>query len=195
MQKLRLGVVMRTADDWAEAALDVIAEGGLRSLAIPDLAQRLGVTKGSFYWHFPGLDALVDAALARWEAQDRTALDTTAAETKDPRERLISGFKESLPASRSHSLFITLASSGDPRVIAVLRRVSNRRLAFLVDAYRELGFEGEELRARALLAYTAYLGVLHLHRQSFPGLRSPKEIDAYLEHSAAALIPSKRKRR
>ena len=43
MSKLRAGVAMHTADDWAEAALDVIAEGGLRALAIPDLAKTLGL--------------------------------------------------------------------------------------------------------------------------------------------------------
>ncbi|HWW60689.1 MAG TPA: helix-turn-helix domain-containing protein, partial [Thermoanaerobaculia bacterium] len=130
MQKLRLGVLMRTADDWAEAALDVIAAEGLRSLAIPDLAQRLGVTKGSFYWHFASLDALVEAALARWEAQDREALDRTA-ETKDARARMVQGLTESMNATRSHSLFITLASSSDPRVKAVLRRVSARRMRWI----------------------------------------------------------------
>ncbi|HVR38449.1 MAG TPA: helix-turn-helix domain-containing protein [Thermoanaerobaculia bacterium] len=194
MPKLRAGVAMRDAADWAEAALDAIAEGGLRSLAIPELAQKLGVTKGSFYWHFAGLDALIETALARWEADVRQALDATA-KMADPRQRLITGLRESLRARRSHSLFITLASSDDPRVVAVLRRVSSRRLAFLVDAYRDLGLEGKELRAHALLALTAYLGVLHLHRQGFPGLRTPKEIDAYVAHAAVHLIPAVRKRR
>ena len=42
-----------SAEDWAVAALDVIAESGLAAVAVEPLAKRLGVTKGSFYWHFP----------------------------------------------------------------------------------------------------------------------------------------------
>ena len=56
-----------TASDWAEAALQLIAEAGLRALTVSVLASRLGVTKGSFYWHFTGRDDLLAAALGRWE--------------------------------------------------------------------------------------------------------------------------------
>ena len=52
-----------SADDWALAALDVIAEQGLAAVAVEPLARRLGVTKGSFYWHFPSREALLVAAL------------------------------------------------------------------------------------------------------------------------------------
>src|SRR3546814_12122575 len=55
-----------TADCWAEAALDAIAGGGLDAVAVEPLARRLGVTKGSFYWHFANRDALLRAALQRW---------------------------------------------------------------------------------------------------------------------------------
>ena len=56
-----------TADDWAQAALDLIAEQGVAAVAVEPLARRLRVTKGSFYWHFPSRDALLQAALERWE--------------------------------------------------------------------------------------------------------------------------------
>src|SRR3546814_18257468 len=42
-----------SAEDWAQAALDLIAEHGVAAVAVEPLARRLGVTKGSFYWHFP----------------------------------------------------------------------------------------------------------------------------------------------
>ena len=42
-----------SADDWAQAALEQIAEQGVAAVAVEPLARRLGVTKGSFYWHFP----------------------------------------------------------------------------------------------------------------------------------------------
>src|SRR3546814_8458026 len=48
-----------SAEDWAQAALDLIAEQGVSAVAVEPLARRLGVTKGSFYWHFPSREALL----------------------------------------------------------------------------------------------------------------------------------------
>ncbi|MFC7482437.1 TetR/AcrR family transcriptional regulator [Luedemannella flava] len=61
-----------TTEDWIDAALAAIAEGGVPAVAVEPLAARLGATKGSFYWHFANRDALLDAALARWEARTTT---------------------------------------------------------------------------------------------------------------------------
>src|SRR5689334_11922394 len=56
-----------TAEDWADAALDALATGGLEAVAVEALARRLKVTKGSFYWHFGNRDELIKAALEAWE--------------------------------------------------------------------------------------------------------------------------------
>src|SRR3546814_2778554 len=63
-----------SAEDWAQAALDLIAENGVAAVAVEPLARRLGVTKGSFYWHFPSRDALLQAALERWESVEQEAV-------------------------------------------------------------------------------------------------------------------------
>ena len=47
-----------SANDWAEAALSAIAARGIEGVAIEPLARELGVTKGSFYWHFANRNAL-----------------------------------------------------------------------------------------------------------------------------------------
>ena len=72
----RLDEPTLTAADWAEAALQLIAEAGLGSLTVDTLAARLGVTKGSFYWHFKGRSELLAAALGRWE--QRATAETIA---------------------------------------------------------------------------------------------------------------------
>ena len=63
-----------SADDWAEAALDLIAEQGVAAVAVEPLARRLGVTKGSFYWHFADLPTYRSALIEAWGSladQDR----------------------------------------------------------------------------------------------------------------------------
>ena len=54
-------------EDWLEAATQILVDDGIDALKISRLSARLGVTKGSFYWHFPTREALLKAALERWE--------------------------------------------------------------------------------------------------------------------------------
>jgi AcrR family transcriptional regulator len=182
-------VKRKASVDWEDAALHAIAARGLDALSIPDLARALGVTKGSFYWHFDSLQALVEAALRRWEAMDREALDEVRP-IKDPRARLEALFVQSMQKREAHALYVALALSADAAVGAVVRRVSERRLKFLVDSYRQLGLGAVEARQRALLTYAAYVGALHLRQQSAPGLKAEKDIAAYVGHAVGTLIPN-----
>jgi AcrR family transcriptional regulator len=183
----------RTAGDWEEAALNAIATHGLRSVAIPDLARALGVTKGSFYWHFNGIEALLSAALRRWEELDRATLEEVHA-IGDPRARLEALFEQAMEKRHAHALYVALASSAVAEVTATIRRISDRRLRFLVEAYVELGMETPLAHQQALLAYTAYVGALHLRQQQSSALRREKELREYVAHAVATLIPPSKRR-
>src|SRR5207247_8518187 len=105
-------VKRKTSSDWEEAALRAVAASGLDALSIPDLARSLGLTKGSFYWHFDSLKALVDAALKRWEAMDGEALDEVRP-IEAPRARLEALFVQSMQTREAHALYVPLAVSSD----------------------------------------------------------------------------------
>ncbi len=59
-----------TADDWTRAALNMLIEQGIQAVQITALARHLGVTRGSFYWHFNSREALLDALLDQWRARN-----------------------------------------------------------------------------------------------------------------------------
>jgi len=61
---------------WTKVALEVLAEQGIHGVRVEALAKRLGVTKGSFYWHFKDRGALFDATLEEWRRS--TTLDIIA---------------------------------------------------------------------------------------------------------------------
>src|SRR5262249_6676712 len=73
-----------TRDDWITAALAAIADGGLAAVGVEPLAARLGATKGSFYWHFENRDALLEAAIRRWEKQTTTDVAAEITAARDP---------------------------------------------------------------------------------------------------------------
>src|SRR5690606_33252117 len=91
-----------SAEDWAQAALELIAEQGVAAVAVEPLARRLGVTKGSFYWHFPSREALLVAALERWEQVEQEEVFGQLEAIPDPGQRLRSLFTLVAHEARSH---------------------------------------------------------------------------------------------
>ena len=204
-----------TAADWIDAATAVIAESGIGAVAVEPLAQRLGVTKGSFYWHFPNRDALLRAAVERWEAEGTEAVITELEQIADPRlrlEQLIArAFADhsrddgaglevgecyafdgaAVPGiGASHAFDLAIAdAAADPIVGPVLRRVSERRVDYLGGCFRALGLTPVEARYRALLAYAAYVGTLRLAREAPSRLPRGEEYRAYQRHVMSTILP------
>ncbi len=179
-----------SADDWAQAALDLVAEQGVGAVAVEPLARRLGVTKGSFYWHFPSRDALLQAALERWEAVEQANVFGSLEGIPDPRERLRALFLLVAHEVTPHIIYSELLKALDhPAVQPVINRVSQRRLEYLVASFRQAGMARTEAQHRARLAYSAYLGFLQLALQLQQPRLHYEEFEAYVEHVIATLIP------
>ncbi|MFI8964774.1 TetR/AcrR family transcriptional regulator [Streptomyces sp. NPDC053493] len=176
-----------TADDWADAALAALGERGLPGVAVEPLAARLGTTKGSFYWHFANRDALVAAALARWEelSTERIITAMEAAEP-DPEARLVALLRAATASAAEDPLEVRLLAAGDrPEVAAALARVTERRVGYLAHLFELLGHPPAEARRRGVLAYTSYVGHAQL-AHAVPGFL-PTD-GAYLATVTAALL-------
>src|SRR5690349_13093970 len=125
-----------TVQDWADAALAAMGEGGLAAVAVEPLAVRLGTTKGSFYWHFANRDALIEAALDRW-AQINTEGTISEVEAEpDPRKRIHLLFAAAITSATADPLEVALlATATQPQVAVALRRVTERRVAYLAQLF------------------------------------------------------------
>jgi AcrR family transcriptional regulator len=179
------------AEDWEEAALQLIAEQGVNAVAVEALARQLGVTKGSFYWHFRTREALVQAALERWELYGEREIIGQIESIPDPRVRLPELFRRVAHELQPHRVYAALLKALDhPQVVPVMARVSQRRMEFLNTAYREAGMPTAEALNRARLTYAAYVGFLQLNFTLGLPRISHDEFDAYIEHMIATLIPA-----
>ncbi|MBD9536299.1 TetR/AcrR family transcriptional regulator [Stenotrophomonas sp. ATCM1_4] len=179
-----------SADDWAQAALDLIAEQGVGAVAVEPLARRLGVTKGSFYWHFPSRDALLQAALERWEVVEQQQVFGSLEEVPDPRTRLRALFQLVAHEVTPHVIYSELLKALDnPMVRPVIDRVSQRRMEYLIASFRQAGLSSTDARHRARLAYAAYVGFLQLSLQLQQPKQAREDFEAYVEHVIETLIP------
>ena len=78
-----------SAQDWTRGALDLLMAEGVAAVQINRLCTDLGVTRGSFYWHFADLTELEAAVAERWCEETRERLDQLAElDRLPPRERL-----------------------------------------------------------------------------------------------------------
>lgn len=184
-----------TRDDWTGVALRSLAEGGLSSVAVETLAERLGATKGSAYWHFPNRDALLAATLRRWEKQNIRAVDRLRAIPMDPRARLRMLFSADTGLREGNAIEIALlASRSHPLVADVVSKVTSHRLAYLEWVFGLLGFDPVVAARRAWLAYSCHLGhvqLTHCAADPLPGVEdlSCSELAAtQLEEMMRALL-------
>ncbi len=174
--------------DWKRAALQAICDGGIGAVAVEPLARLLGVSKGSFYWHFAGRDDLLRASLELWEREEADAFIASLNGIADPRERIRQLIVRVSRGSWNCSLHSALsAAADDPIVRPVLQRVSEKRTGYLAECYRALGFSDEAARHRARLGYTIYVGFIHLNRESSGGASLAP---GYIEHIVETLIPA-----
>lgn len=180
-----------SSNDWALAALDLLAEQGVAAVAVEPLARRLGVTKGSFYWHFPSREALLKSALEQWEKQDQEAVFDQIEAILDPRERLHALFRRTSREIRSHVIYGHLLKAMDHVVVQpLIERVSTRRINYLLTSYRALGMSRRDAIHRARLAYAAYVGILQTMLQLKIMRMNHEEYERYVEHVADTLIPA-----
>ncbi|MFE3187615.1 TetR/AcrR family transcriptional regulator [Nocardia sp. NPDC059240] len=182
-----------SAQDWARAAMEAMAQGGLSAVVLDPLARSLGVTKGSFYAHFRNREELIDAALAYWENSHGAPGLAAVAAIPDPAERLQLLLRSAIDFSRSLAPSVhvhLLGELSNPQVRAVVHRVTEDRIALVARTFEELGYDSERARHRAQLAYSAYVGLLFLARETPDSPPDPAAAQAFLAEASSVLIES-----
>lgn len=180
-----------TAEHWAEAALDVIASGGIEAVAVEPLARTLGVTKGSFYWHYTNRDALVARALEVWERHETVDLIGRAEQEPSPHERIHTLFRSAANTdARSERILLALSGSEQAAARACVQRVTEAWRAYIESCYRALGMEASEARNWATFAYSTFIGTVRLRRDNPDALPSGPQFNDYLRFLIRTLIPA-----
>lgn len=185
-----------TREAWVKAAMNLIAQEGVQAVAVEPLALVLGVTKGSFYWHFQNRDELIHASLEAWEQDQSADVVSRYGGIADPRRRLRVLLFAAFEDVENGKFFAALTvSSEDPRVQPYLQRATERRLAFGVEAFQDLGLTEKEAKERALLAYAAYAGYFQLLRTTPDAVAAVTDLSGYVRRLADAVVPAKGARR
>jgi AcrR family transcriptional regulator len=145
---------------WVAAGLEALRKGGVAGVRVERLAEDIGLTKGSFYWHFRDRGELLAALLEFW-AREMTEAEFErvqavkgglAAQLRTLAEDVLEkGMGRYDPAIRAWA-------RSDRKVAAAVAQVDRRRVRALAGFFEEGGFTAAEARTRARLFYTFLLG-------------------------------------
>lgn len=145
-----------TADDWIQQGLKALARSGFTALKADPLARAMGVSRGSFYWHFADLGAFHAAVLKRWReiAAEQIIADVEAAGDEPLKALLHRSFGARLDLERA----VRNWAAFDAAAQAAVRAIDRRRLDYIEALLAKLGLEAATARARAQILYWTFLG-------------------------------------
>jgi len=148
-----------TVKDWVEAALDILVAQSVDQVRVEPLAERLGITKGSFYWHFKDRDALLAAVLEHWVDRATLAIirriDLNEQNGSDRLQRLLMLPYETNRGPRGAEVELAIRAWARRSTAArsAIDRVDALRLAYFEQIFAQIGFEKTDAATRSYIAY------------------------------------------
>ena len=148
-----------TRQDWINQGLKTLSEAGVGAVRIEPLAKLMGVTKGSFYWHFKNRDELLAAILQEWvDCQTNSIIERVETLGGDAKTKLLYLFELAVQDDGLVENAIRAWATGDSRITAVLTDVDQRRLDYTRNLFLQVGFAPFEAMVRARMVYYALVG-------------------------------------
>ncbi len=147
-------------DDWVRAAFARLSTEGIESVRIELLARDLGVSKGSFYWHFQDREELLARMLERWEGDETEWLGATVI-TPRAAARWARFIEHCADPSRARvEAALRAWARRDERVAARISAVEKKRAQHIASVLHDIGFTPELAESWAEIALLVYLGWL-----------------------------------
>jgi AcrR family transcriptional regulator len=144
-------------EDWVREALGVLQERGADGVKIVVIAERMGVTSGSFYWHFKDLQDLLNCLLDYWEHELTDAIIELAKSFGGPpKDRILNLMLQVVEEdAAAHNHAILVWARKDPAANEVFSRTLRKRFDFARWMFKQCGFSDwqAKIRGRLMVAY------------------------------------------
>ena len=135
-----------------------LATDGASALKVGAMAAALGVSRGSFYWHFKDFSDFRAQLLHNW--RERT-VDQVIREFEDDDAgpgRLQRLIKRAFFGKRGLDRAIRMWAADEPEVAAMVAAVDARRVGYMAELLIAAGVDVKQAQPRAAFIYWAYLG-------------------------------------
>ena len=153
-------------DSWLDYALEILRLEGIQGVRIERLARDLGVTKGSFYWHFADRDDLLERIVEYWDGRYTDVVVKNRMLTAvEPAEGLLELMTQvRRDGLASYELAMRGWADHDHRVREAVTAVYEKRMKFVRGFFTRLGFRGldAEVRTRLTMCYLCWEPSMYL---------------------------------
>ena len=147
-----------SAQDWVNQGLKTLAKSGFTALKAEPLAKAMGVSRGSFYWHFADISAFHAAILKHWREIAAEAI-IAHVEAADPSENPLAVLLRRVFGERLElESAVRSWANVDPAARAAVQAIDRRRLGYIEGLMTKSGLSADTARARAQILYWAFLG-------------------------------------
>ena len=154
-----------TAQDWIDFALKTLAREGFQALKADILARKLGVSRGSFYWHFEELRTFHARVIEHWRQTATEAIIADLERLDSPEQRVDTLLRRAF--GHGALLEVRMRAWADENAVAarVLGDIDRRRQAYIEQMLVDAGIAPSLAATRAQLVYWSYLGAAWSRRK------------------------------
>jgi AcrR family transcriptional regulator len=149
-----------TPADWIQAAAEILVDKSVDAVRVEVLSKNLGVTRGSFYWHFKDRDDLLRQLLVWWrDTATEQIIERFEKRNIKPRELLrdllMLPFRgKAAQVAAATELAIRGWARRDDMARQYVDEVDSKRLSYIAQCFSALGFDIGEARLRAFALYS-----------------------------------------
>lgn len=147
--------------DWLIAGLRILIDEGIDAVRITRLADDLGVTRGSFYWHFRDRDDLLNGLIEFWSQKNTAAVREAVAGAPSLTDGILALFDAWIDPERFDPRLDHAMRDWARRSDRVRRAVDDadtERVAVIASLYRGFGYDEDEAFIRARVIYFGQIG-------------------------------------
>jgi AcrR family transcriptional regulator len=147
-----------TAQDWIDFALKALAHEGFAVLKADVLARKMGISRGSFYWHFEDLGAFHARVIAHWKQTATEAIIADIERYESPVERMDALLRHAFGHRGSLETRMRIWAEDNKEAARAVRDIDHRRRNYIEHLLQDAGVAAPLAATRAQLLYWAYLG-------------------------------------
>jgi len=152
-----------TAQDWIDFALKTLAHEGFAALKADVLARKLGITRGSFYWHFNDLQAFQARVIEHWKQAATEAIIVDIERYESPERRMDALLRHAFGHGASLEIHMRTWAASNADAARAVGDIDRRRKSYIEDLLVEAGVPPTLATTRAQLVYWTYLGAALSH--------------------------------
>jgi AcrR family transcriptional regulator len=147
-----------TAQDWIDFGLTALAREGSDALKADVLARKLGVSRGSFYWHFADLGAFHSKVIEHWRRVATEAIIADIERYDSREERIEALLRHAFGDGAILEVRMRTWADNNAQAARALSDVDRQRREYLKQLMVEAGIAQPLAATRAQLLYWTYLG-------------------------------------